>query len=77
MSAPAPPVSPEDDAEARELATPSATLLDYYASAAMRSLLTDSVRRGLTAQSVARESFDLAFAMVQERRRRLPKGSPP
>ena len=58
----------EDDVDARELAP---TLLDYYASAAMRSLLMDSVRRGLAPMSVATEAFDVALAMVRARRRLL------
>jgi hypothetical protein len=62
----------EDDVDAREVAT---TLLDYYASAAMRSLLSDSVRRGLAPASVATEAFDVALAMVRARRRLL-KGTP-
>lgn len=58
----------EDDVDARELAP---TLLDYYASAAMRALLPEAVRRGLSVDIVATEAFDTALAMVRARRRLL------
>jgi hypothetical protein len=52
--------------------TSQPTLLDYYAARIAASLSVDFMKNSVSSQFLCKTAFDLAEAMLEERKKRIP-----